>query len=76
MQFSLIFLAAAAWLYGDQVNACLHRKVPPLSTLENPPGNEVSGSAWDLPEVEAKLQATKGKKVPFNTRDRERFLWW
>ena len=41
--------------------------------------NEVSGSAWDLPEVEAKLQATNGKKVPFNTcacqtKDRDRFL--
>ena len=41
--------------------------VPPAATLENPSGNKVSGNAWDLPEVEAILAATNGKKIDYNT---------
>ena len=40
---------------------------PSAATLENPPGDEVSGSAWDLPELETALQETKGEKVYYNT---------
>eukprot|EP00435_Cladocopium_sp_Y103_P052211 s157_g16.t1 len=57
----------SAEIYQEQVRSCEARKVPPAATLENPPGNEVSGSAWDVPEVDRCLNKTSGKKVPYNT---------
>lgn len=41
--------AQSAEIYKAQVGSCKARRVPPLSTLKNPPGDDVSGSAWDLP---------------------------
>ena len=68
----------SADLCKDQVDACAARKVPPLSTMGNPPGNEVPGSAWDLPEVEARLRET-GVKIGYNNcayqvKEKVRFL--
>ena len=57
----------AAEIYESQVNSCIKRKVPPLATLENPPGSEESGSAWDVPEVSACLQRTKAVRANYNT---------
>lgn len=48
----------AAEIYEAQINSCISRKVPPLGSLENPPGSEEFGSAWDAREVEASLQRT------------------
>ena len=41
----------SAGLHEKQVASCRRREVPEVSTLENPPGSEDSGSAWDLPEI-------------------------
>ena len=65
--------------YEAQVTSSKMRQVPPLSTLENPPGDNVSGAAWDLGEVENSLKKTGGKKIPYNTcafqsKERERFF--
>ncbi len=57
----------SAKIYEAQVISCRKRKVPPLSSLENPPGDEVSGSAWDLPEVASALERTGGIKAEYNT---------
>lgn len=40
----------SAWLHKRQVESCKRRQIPEVSTLENPPGAENTGSAWDLPE--------------------------
>lgn len=57
----------AAQIYEAQINSCKARKVPPQATLENPPGNEESGSAWDVPGVAACLQRTDAQRAHFNT---------
>eukprot|EP00435_Cladocopium_sp_Y103_P024398 s1943_g6.t1 len=67
----------AAQIYEMQVKSCVARKVPPLATLENPPGSAVSGGMWDLPEVDQCLQRTSGTKIPydncaFQVKERER----
>ena len=54
-------------IYQEQVRACEARKVPPLATLENPPGSEESGGAWDLPELQKALEETKGVKIPYHS---------
>ena len=68
----------SAKVYEAQVNSARKRHTPPLATLENPPGDNVSGSAWDLGEVESALSRTEGKRVDYNTcafqtKERERF---
>ena len=35
--------------------------------MENPPGDETSGSAWSLPELKRDLKDMAGEKVEFNT---------
>ena len=57
----------SAWLHEKQVNSCKRREIPEVSTLENPPGAENTGSAWDLPEVKDALTATRSSSVEFNT---------
>ena len=57
----------AAQIYEAQINSCKACKVPPQATLANPPGNEESGSAWDVPEVAACLQRTDAQRAHFNT---------
>ena len=47
--------------------ACRARGIPELGTLENPPGDEVSGAAWDLPEIIRDLKEMAGETVVFNT---------
>ena len=54
-------------IYETQIAACKRRKVPPLGSMENPPGDEVSGSAWDLPELQGALQRTGGSMARYNT---------
>ena len=69
----------SAKVYMAQVTSAKSRQIPPLSTLENPLGDHVSGSAWDLGEVENALTKTGGKIIPYNTcafqsKERERFF--
>ena len=47
--------------------ACRKRGVPEAGTLENPPGDQQSGSAWDLGEVKKALMDMGGETVDFNT---------
>ena len=47
--------------------ACRKRGVPESGTLENPPGDQQSGSAWDLGEVKKALMDMGGGMVDFNT---------
>ena len=54
-------------LYQEQVRNCAQRRVPAASTLENPPGDQTSGSAWDLPEIKKCLKETNGEVVHYNT---------
>ena len=46
---------------------CRARGVPELGTFENPPGDETSGAAWDLPEIIRDLKEMAGETVEFNT---------
>ena len=57
----------SANLYKAQVVACAKRKIPGTSTMKIPPGDESSGSAWDLPELIKVLNETNGEKVHYNT---------
>lgn len=57
----------SAWLHQKQIETCKRRAVPEVSTLENPPGAENTGSAWDVPEVKAAISETKSSSVEFNT---------
>ena len=66
-------------IYQEQVKACEARKVSPLATLENPPGSEESGGAWDLPELQKALEETNGVKIPYHScafmvKEKQRFL--
>lgn len=51
----------------NQCIGCRRRAVPELGTLENPPGDERSGSAWDLGEIKEAFKSMKGETVDFNT---------
>lgn len=57
----------SAWLHEKQVKTFRRRAVPEVSTLENPPGAEHTGSAWDLPEIKTALSNTNSASVEFNT---------
>eukprot|EP00435_Cladocopium_sp_Y103_P011877 s4293_g3.t1 len=57
----------SGWLHQKQVEASKRRAVPEISTLENPPGAEHTGSAWDLPELQAVIADTQSSSVEFNT---------
>ena len=57
----------SARVYEAQVTSAKRRQVPPASTMENPPGDQVSGSAWDLGEIEGALRRTEGKMIHYNT---------
>ena len=57
----------SGWLHEEQVRSAKKRGVPAVSTLENPPGDEVAGSAWLLPELEKSLADTGSTEVQFNT---------
>ena len=57
----------SGWLHEEQVRSAKRRGVPAVSTLENPPGDEVAGSAWMLPELEKSLENTGSMVVQFNT---------
>ena len=59
--------AQAAWLYEKQVQCQRRRKVPELATMQSPPGNIESGSAWDLPEVKAVVKNTGSSVIEYNT---------
>ena len=56
----------STWAHKKQVETCRRRQVPPCTTLENPPGNENSGSAWMLPEIVTALIDTNSTEVEFN----------
>ena len=57
----------STWAHRKQVETCRRRQVPACSTLENPPGNDTSGSAWMLPEIVVALADTGSSEVEFNT---------
>ena len=57
----------SGWLHQRQVEFFQRRAVPEVSTLENPPGAENTGSAWDLPELQAVIADTSSSSVEFNT---------
>ena len=57
----------SAWLHQKQIETCKRRAVPEVSTVENPPGAENTGSAWNVPEVKAVISETKSSSVEFNT---------
>lgn len=69
----------SGWLHEEQVKSARRRGVPAVSTLENPPGDEVAGSAWMLPEIEKSLANTGSTEVQFNTcafQRREKERWY
>ena len=57
----------SGWLHEKQVKNFQKREVPEVSTMENPPGAENTGSAWDLPEIKSSLEKTRSSTVEFNT---------
>lgn len=57
----------SAWLHEKQVKCCRLRAIPEVSTLENPPGAENTGSAWDLPEIRNVIKDTASSSAEFNT---------
>ena len=57
----------SAWLHQKQIESCKRRAIPEVSTLENPPGAENTGSAWDVPEIKEVLKVTKSSTAEFNT---------
>ena len=57
----------AAWIMEEQVNTCKRRKVPPAATLENPPGDQKCGSAWQLPEIRIVMDNTRASVAQYNT---------
>lgn len=57
----------SGWIHEEQVKVARRRMVPPVSTLENPPGDDQAGSAWLLPEMQEALACTKSYEVQFNT---------
>ena len=59
--------ARSGWLMEAQVEADQERRVPSAATLENPPGDEKCGPAWELPEIKQSLEKVGACKVPFNT---------
>ena len=59
-----------------RVKSCEARKVPPFSTMENPPGNEVSGGAWDVPEVDNCFQARRSPTTIAPSSARRRWDSW
>ena len=67
----------AAEIYEAEINSCIARRVSPLGLLENPPGSEESGSAWNVPQVDACPQRTPGKKIrycAYQLKEKLRFL--
>ena len=59
--------AQAAWIMEEQVENAKLRRVPPAATLENPPGDEKCGSAWQLPEIRIVMKNTNASVAQFNT---------
>ena len=59
--------AQAAWLMEEQIQSCKRRRVPPVATLENPPGDKKCGSAWQLPEVKVVMDKVGASVAQFNT---------
>eukprot|EP00435_Cladocopium_sp_Y103_P065495 s591_g27.t1 len=68
----------AVQIYEMEVKSCVARRVTPLATFENPPGNDSSSGVWGLPEVARCLQNTSGRKIPydacaFQVKDKDRW---
>ena len=62
-----IMAAQSGWLMEAQVEADKERRVPSAATIENPPGDDKCGPAWELPEIKQPLEKVGAAKVPFNT---------
>ena len=59
--------AQAGWLMEEQVQTCKRRGIPPAATLENPPGDQKCGSAWQLPELRQVMSNVNASVAQFNT---------
>ena len=55
------------YLVRCHTDTCRSRGTPSLGTIENPPGDEVAGSAWALPDVKKELELMGAETVEFNT---------
>ena len=62
-----LMASRSAWIHKKQVTSSRRRGIPEVSTMENPPGSQDSGSAWDLPEMMQVISETKSSEVEFNT---------
>ena len=62
-----LMAAQSGWLMEAQVESDMARRVPTAATIENPPGDDRCGPAWELPEIKQTLEKIGASKVPFNT---------
>ena len=62
-----LMASRSAWIHKKQIASSRKRGIPEVSTMENPPGSENSGSAWDLPEMQQVVNETKSSEVEFHT---------
>ena len=53
----------SAEVQKEQIKSYIARKVPRMASLENPPGNAISGGAWDVSEVDACLNAPRARST-------------
>ena len=65
-------------LVQKQIGSCRARAVPPLGTIENPPGDDRAGSAWAVPETRGYLTEVDAQYVEFATcsYQTERVRWY
>ena len=62
-----IMASQASVLMEAQVLCDRERRVPTAATLENPPGDDKCGPAWELPEIKESLARIDAVKVAYNT---------
>eukprot|EP00435_Cladocopium_sp_Y103_P072900 s399_g41.t1 len=62
-----VMATSASHLMKKQCHSCKARGIPEMATLENPPGDERAGSAWELPEIKRDLEEIGGELVDFHT---------
>eukprot|EP00435_Cladocopium_sp_Y103_P012061 s4633_g3.t1 len=62
-----VMATSASLMMKKQCHTCKARGVPEMATIENPPGDERAGSAWQLPEIQKDLKDINGEAVDFNT---------
>eukprot|EP00438_Fugacium_kawagutii_P013595 Skav223056 [mRNA] locus=scaffold1069:377188:381031:+ [translate_table: standard] len=53
----------SGWMLEAQIESAEERMIPAVGTLENPPGDEHCGPAWQLPELMDSLEKTRSVKA-------------